>query len=385
MKSSRLFDRRAGYSLASLGLLLGMIVPSVLPAFASAAQLSSRSVALSSSAAGATNVSYEVKFTAATAAGGIVLEFCNDSPIPGQTCTPPVGFTAASAATATAGYAISGTPTANVVKLTKTIAASDVVDFTLTGLTNPTAATTSSTGLYTRILTYNGTFTGYTDSTTIGTPLDQGGVALAITSAIGVSAAVRESMTFCVSGQAPTKDCSGTNSPSMTLGEAVGSEKALSATAVSTGNVFAQLSTNAVNGAIVSLKSDATSCGGLYLNGDTSKCYLAPQTTPTSSTINAGDAKFGLTVGSVTDPSDATSTSGSLLPSGNYDSSHYFIDYAAGNGSGVTSTYGSPVFNSNSQPVNNKNIQMTFGASVSNTTPAGKYGATLNLIATGTF
>jgi len=31
------------------------------------------------------------------------------------------------------------------------------------------------------------------------------------------------------------------------------------------------------------------------------------------------------------------------------------------------------------------NVPITFGASISNTTPAGSYGATLGLIATGTY
>jgi hypothetical protein len=52
---------------------------------------------------------------------------------------------------------------------------------------------------------------------------------------------------------------------------------------------------------------------------------------------------------------------------------------------GVTSTYGDSLLDTANLPVNNKNVQITFGASVSNLTPAGLYSADLSLIATGKF
>ena len=67
MKSVRFFDRRAGYSLGAIGLLLGMVLPGVFPAFASAANLTSRSITLSNSSAGAASVSYELKATTTAA------------------------------------------------------------------------------------------------------------------------------------------------------------------------------------------------------------------------------------------------------------------------------------------------------------------------------
>jgi hypothetical protein len=164
---------------------------------------------------------------------------------------------------------------------------------------------------------------------------------------------------------------------------------ALNSSALSTGSVFAQLSSNALGGTIVNLKSDALGCGGLYLNGDTEECHIAPQNTPATS-FAAGEAKFGLKVGSATQAPtvDGLSSSGSgtfqIATGSNYHSTNYFIDYAEGDATGVTSTYGSPLLEGDG-PVDTMNVEVTFGASVTNNTPAGTYGATLSMIAVGTF
>jgi hypothetical protein len=51
----------------------------------------------------------------------------------------------------------------------------------------------------------------------------------------------------------------------------------------------------------------------------------------------------------------------------------------------VKSTYGDPILDTNGTGVNNGNVKLTFGASISNTTPAGKYSNAYSLIATGKF
>jgi len=196
-------------------------------------------------------------------------------------------------------------------------------------------------------------------------------------------------MSFCVSGADPTKNCTGVTDPSMTLGETSGSVTALSTTAVSTKNAYAQLSTNATGGAVVNLKSDAVDCGGLYRNGvsDATHCNIPPLTSAGS--ISAGTANFGVKVGNATNPSDAVAgdMTGTLSQSGSYSASNYYFGYTAGNATGVTGPYGDTIFQSGATPgpVSNKNVPLTFGATIGNSTPAGIYGAKLNLIATGTF
>ncbi|HSX15743.1 MAG TPA: hypothetical protein VLF40_03045 [Candidatus Saccharimonadales bacterium] len=386
--------------------------------------------------AAASGVSYDIKFTGASThdisgtnpnEGGVLIGFCSNSPLINTSCTHPAGLdttgvsvtnvkyngSAASGNGSAASLTFNGTAHSGV----KWTAGADytggqTLEMTLTGIHNPTAAGT----FYVRMTTYSDdtTLAGGTTATSLGTYMDDGAVALSTTSAVGVTAYVLESMTFCVSKgnmgdtgngsavssqAAPSENCgSGEAScpadpgcviaPSMTLGQQSGAVNALSPTAVSTGQTYAQLSTNAASGAIVNLKSDATSCGGLYRNGNTANCNIAPQTSSGSSTLVAGVSDFGLIVGSaaaapLVNGSGGTG-SGTITTGTGYDSSHYFIDYVAGNGTGVTSTFGSEIFHSTA-PVNNMNVPVTFGASISPTTPAGIYGATLNMIATGTF
>jgi len=423
MKLKKLLDRRAGYSLASLGLLLGMAAPAVVPAFASAELLTDRSITMSSSAVGATGVSYKVKFTAPTVIGadqdnegGVIIDFCSNTAVIGDSCDAPTGLNVnpgGSLTLADVKYndsdpasdgSISGT--GNHIEWTAGTAttAGATIELTLNGITNP-----SDVGVfYARITTYadKGDFDTYVDEEEVGAYADAGSVALAATAGIGVSGYVLESMIFCVSGDEPSVNCGidevncdpgggpvdegCVTAPNVVLGEEQAEGVfALVSNAVSTASIFAQLSSNASGGVVVNLKSDALGCGGLYLNGDTDECHIAPQTNSVS-TINPGDAKFGLKVGAAQaapltngNPGSGTGNFGVADGSG-YGDTNYFIDYAEGDATGVTSTYGSPLLQAEGS-VDNMNVEITFGASANNNTPAGAYGATLNMVAVGTF
>jgi hypothetical protein len=377
MNSIKLYKRQAGRFVAAATVLFAMFVP----ALASAAQVTERSIALSNSSASATGVSYTVNFTAVQAAGAFVVDFCSDSPVLGQTCTAPTGFNATAAASTTSGFT-SVTGATSKVTVTGTINASDVVSVAITGITNPSTAGP----LYARIVTYaNGTdAAGYTsaDPDAVGAHKDDGGVAVSITPTIGVSGAVLESMTFCVSSAAITDNCVTTSAPTLKIGEIVGSTQALDAAHVSTGDIYTQLSTNASNGAVVNLKSSATSCGGLINSSKPTGCYILPAL---GSDITAGQAKFGVKTATATNLDG--NSNGALQPvtGSGYSNSAYALNYVAGNATGVTSTYGDPFIDTNGAPANGKNMKLTFGASVSNSTPAGLYSADLSLVATGKF
>jgi hypothetical protein len=60
------------------------------------------------------------------------------------------------------------------------------------------------------------------------------------------------------------------------------------------------------------------------------------------------------------------------------------MGYAVGDTSGITGPYGDPIYSA-AGPVNQATANLTFGANISNVTPAGNYSAALNLIATGKF
>jgi len=372
-------DRRAAYVVTVFALVFAMIVP----ALASAAQITQRSITLSNSSAGTNGVTYQVDFTAASSAGAAVIEFCKNSPLIGAECTPP-GDTFTAEGAAASGFTVTGTE--NKVTLVGAIA-SGPRSIQITGINNPDVAGT----IYARILTYeNNTeaeaYTSEDPGTGNSAPIDTGSVAIAITPTVGVQGAVMESLQFCIAKNAITKGCGNIagagQTPTLALGEQVGDSFALQPGVISSGSIFTQLTTNAVGGAIVNLKS-AVDCGGLKRLGATS-CDIAPALT---NGLDTSSARFGLRTSAATDATDATGTeaTGTLVPIGNYNNTTYALNYLANNTSGVTSTYGDPLFSSDDAPVNNKNMQLTFGASITNETPAGLYSADLSLIATGKF
>lgn len=398
MKFIRSLDRRLTSAIACLGLFLASALPAVFPiAVYAQGTATVRSITMSSSVANAAGSTYRLQFkadTALDAGGGAIVEFCTNSPLISLTCTHPTGLTVAGIGTTgstTPGTASDFDSSGDHATIkwvsTGAISSGASVDVTFTNIHNPTAVGT----FYARITTYKAAnmsgANAYTAAETPGSFEDEGGVALATTQAIGVTAYVRESLTFCVSGSgpAPTVNCGVTSDPSMTLGELQGDgSHVLDVTKISTGTDYAQLSTNASQGAVVNLKSSTTGCGGLIRQGP-SNCDIKPQATASTGDVTAGSALFGIKFGTVADATGTGYVAGSLLPSGSYGSSKYFLDYQVGDTGGVTGPYGSAFFNSGGAPVSNKNMPFTFGVSPSNATPAGIYTATLNLIATGTF
>ncbi len=380
MKSIRFFDRRVGSSLAAIGMLLGLVVPAAVPAFASADVLETRSMAMSSSVADATGVTYEFSFNPTSAFQSLAVDFCTNSPILGEACTAPTGlnvgttfaFTTGSIGTITT---TGSTASAAVISGTAPTANANAVVFTMSGVHNPTAAES----FYARIYTY-ATTENYTDAETVGTHVDDGAVAVSTTDAIGISAAVRETLTFCVSAAEPTAACGGTTAPSLELGE--GTPKALVTGTVSTAGIYSQLSTNASSGAIVKM-TNSTGCGGLKRVGESGNvCAIQPQGALAAITTNQTDGKFGVRVGT---PAGVSGNNfGTVTADAAYaDATNYAMDNTT-SGNNVSSPYGDAVFASTA-PVSNINVPMTFAAVAGQTTPAGLYKANMNLIATGVY
>ena len=372
---SILKSRQLGLFAAAGALLLALVLPSIV----SAAQLTERSVTLSSSSKSATGVAYEIKFKSVGAAGAVLIDFCSNTPLIGEPCTPPTGFNAAGADN---GTTISAT--ASKVIVTQAVSAATATTVDLAGIVNP-----STVGpLYARIITYdNATNAALYDAEQTAAQdtnrVDEGGAAISITNTIGVSGAVLESMSFCVSGTTIADNCTGSiTAPTLKLGEQVGDAFALVPGVVSQGSIYTQISTNAATGAVVSLKSSTTSCGGLVRAGATN-CDIAPALTSDILT-NSATAKFGVKTAAAT---NGTGGSGTFQPAVGsiYTPTAFALDYIGTNATGVTSPFGDPFLDTANLPVNNKNMQLTFGATVTNQTPAGLYSADLSLIATGKF
>jgi hypothetical protein len=381
MGSFRVLSQRTGRMATLAALVVATLGQAVLPALASADGVTSRSIALSAATADASGVTYKVSFTAATGVGAYIVEFCSDSPVFGQTCTAPGGFSAASAALGADGTtATAVTGSANKLVVTNTIAAAGSVTDTFTGIHNPTLAGV----LYARIITFDdatNAAAATSDDDTGST--ESGSVAISITNDVSVSGAVQESMQLCASAAAMTTNCAGATAPSLKLANANG---ALDSTLL-TVPLYTQISTNASAGAVVSLKSDAAACGGLHRVGDaydTSHCFIKPSST----TVADGSGLFGLKL-SADDTSDATQGTFQKHTGSVYDTTNYKMGFDSAHPtapeSGVTSVYGDQILDTNGAPANSRNMTMTFGASASNMTPAGTYQTKLSLIATGTF
>lgn len=391
MTSLKTANRRVGSFFAVAALALATITPGLVPAFASAAQVTERSVTLSSSAASNPDTTYKFKFTPVSNAVAFVVEFCSDSPLIESTCTAPAGFTAASAAVTSdfsADWSADETTASaagsahNALVLTGAITAATEVEVDVEGITNPSQVQTH----FARIVTYsNATDAAAYTSTDLGdNAVDQGGAAFSITNTVGVSGAVLESMTFCVSGSAPADGCaSGVTPPTLKLGKDVGGVIALDNT-LSTGSIYTQLSTNASSGAVVNIKS-GNECGGLKRTTATDCDIAAAMASPAA----ANQPRIGITVAATNGTLDSGTSFGIMNVAGGgspfYNGTDYKFNYTSGGASGITSAFGDSILDTASKPVTNKNATITFGASVNAQTPAGLYANDYSLIATGKY
>ncbi len=359
MSSIKLSVRRAGSLFAAAALVLSAAVP----ALVSAATVTERSIALSSSVAEATDVSYDVNFTSPSATKTFVATFCTT---PADSCTAPTGLNLSGATTATTDYTVAN-KTANTVAVELTNA-STTVSVVIDDVVNPEAGT-----MYARIATYAEAYAS------LGSVVDTGNVAIAITSGFSVDTAVLEELTFCISGVDEGTDyCTDPDTVDGTLG----TDGVLGTSIGDDVDVYSYIATNANGGAVVSLKSDAEGCGGLLLEGTGSaadRCNISPLTTAGAIADNA--AVFGAKL-ALTQPAGSA---GQLALVGDWNATNYYMNYVNGDASGVTSPYGDPIYNTNDEPTDWGSAQLSFNANRSNLTPAGNYSANFSLIATGKF
>ena len=404
MTSFKLFNRRAGSLFAVAAIVLSAAMPAITPAFVSAEQVTERSIQLSSASAGATGVNYTVSFktVGATSIRSFIVEFCSNSPLYGEDCTAPSGLNVTTPTTSTADFTAGKVTSGNnnIAQATKSsaIATGETVTVAFGGLTNPSAAD----DIYARIVTFDteahaDDYVSNPVEPAVNTgKIDDGGVALSIVPSIGVSGVVLESMTFCVSGETIGANCVGTGAaapalaaPTVKLGTVIGDNTVLDAADTYEGTIYTQISTNAAGGAVVRLKSSALGCGGLVRAGAASNaagCGIAAAGAGGASLD--GLAQFGVKLGTAAGVGTSNGTV-RAFDSGSgafYTNSAFKLNYdSVGEEEGITSTYGDPILDTDGTTVNNMGMPLTFGASASNSTPAGRYSADLSLIATGTF
>ncbi len=378
--------RRAVYGFAALALAVAALVPG-LAGRASAAQVTTRSIQMSSSTASATST-YSVTYTpgGTTSTAGIVVDFCDNTPIIGDTsCTYPTGFSLGSATptvaftsgitttgwTATGVQGGAGGGSYQTLKLANSgspTVAGTAINFTISNVVNPSTANHS---FYARIVTFDtsANMANYTVSTTTRAAsfagmVDYGGIALSTATPINITARVMESLAFCVYKTTCGDD------PSMTLGH--GTNSILDNTAIDVGTAKFSVSTNAQSGADIRWKGDTLKSG----SNSIAAAGAGISTTPVTFTTGAGN----------------TAAFGAAVPAGTLGASTTASSYYNGNGTttfnlfaaNVTGTYGD-IIAQVTGPVNTSVTSVVFGAVANNTTPAGIYTATEQLIATGKF
>jgi hypothetical protein len=181
-----------------------------------AADLMPRSITMSDSAATAPGVSYDLSFTYATGGnvGSVLIQFCQEGPLPFTLCTQPAGFDASSVSlvnqTGEDGFTVFVGSTANEIILTRP--SSGVVggtpsNYTFEGVTNPSDEGT----LYARVLTF-------ASSDASGPATDTGGFALAINESPTITAEVPPFLTFCIGESIPGLDCGLATDPFSDMG-----------------------------------------------------------------------------------------------------------------------------------------------------------------------
>lgn len=384
-----------------------------------------------------TNVTYRVKFRAASSytIRGIVLDFCagtGGTPfVNDATCAAPTGFNVGT--TVDTGNYVYSNPaiTDTGLDTVNTWTAAPI-----TGMTSQAIAITNATGsALTAGNDYTFSVSGFTNSSTVGTFYarfitytsttgsiatyghaaagnyqDFGGFALSTAQIVEITAKVQETLTFCVSGTLdpapypattlmPPETCTTTAPPAITLGH--GTNNTLDSSQIDKNTVWTLASTNALRGITIRMHN-SNICGGLSTDGGTT-CAIPAVGAGTAGPINKGVAMFGMfcydsptgTLGTANLPivgasicnsnyNNATNTTfNNEAVTAGANNMYFGMDNSTLDNN-VTSLFGDTVAGSTA-PVSNVLNRFDFAATASDTTPAGIYKANLAMIATGTF
>lgn len=185
-----------------------------------AAKLTTRSVALSSSAPSAVaDHVFRFDIPSSSTLGSIEFEYCANDPFVGTACNAPAGFSASAAVlfsqSGETGFSIDASSTANRLVITRAAVASSPgqVQYGFTNITNPS---TPRQTVYVRVATF-----ASTDGT--GPRTDDGSVAFSLSGQLSTQGFVPPYIRFCV-GLTVALDCSSASGDYLNLGNLSTSE-----------------------------------------------------------------------------------------------------------------------------------------------------------------
>jgi hypothetical protein len=387
-KNKPLFLRGSALVLTA-ALAVASIVPAVLMGTANAGTLSARSIAMSDSTPGATNVTYSVTITpeqsGAHNVSGFVLEFCDNTPIDGDACEAAAGGAVTAGvdvpdgtAAALAGWVLDGSSTANELVFTRGAAnwtGGTPVTLNITGIENPSNVNAAGT-FYAKAYSYNLSATAQAyDDTTPGTYIDFGGFALSTATNLTVTAKVHERINFCVY----TTSC-GVGS-AVTLGDSNGVLDPAHDYSSTEGNF--SISTNAGSGAAIVMKGTTLKSGSNY---------IAPVASETAFNTGHGSEQFGICLwessGSGLTPAAAfngavaaATTECSSIGAGGVDAigATSLLNFGVADDTATSQTIATKLAGDASEAT------IAMAANIANSTEAGVYQTNLMFIATGTY
>ncbi len=398
-----------------------LVAASLLPALLNnsqvhADQITSRSIDVSSSQEGAVDVTYTVSFDTAAVGNpsteAVVVQYCSDSPIVGDSCAElnsfswfsPGGsndYTNISLANqaGVADWQVDSNTDAGTLVLTRTGGAAavptgttisfDVGDVAaFDGVVNPSVTNQS---YYMRVITY-ATAAGAQAYVTgsPGTHIDDGGLALSTAQQVTINARVQEKLIFCTSTALdPGAQCTGLSGSTVDLG--VLDTGTVNVASTESNPAYVQITTNASQGATISYIGDTLKVGSATcsdadtdLEGatevDTDVCinYDNDPTGGTYTTLLAPtNEQWGMAITAITD--DAAGATSNLAAIAAYDDTGAAGEYAF-DANTVTE-----IANTTNTVASSEQLEIDFAATAEITTPTGLYSSTLTFIATSTF
>jgi hypothetical protein len=252
------------------------------------AQLPFRSMQLSDDEA-SVSANYFLKFFSASPGtlGSIEIQFCSNSALIGDPCTPPVGFDDSAATlinqSGATGFSISNASTTNELILTRTPSAASTgfVTYEFSGVTNPS----SSGSYYVRVQTF-------ASNDVSGPATDFGSMAIDILNNIAISTEVPPYLIFCTGVTITGFNCANAEGDFIDFGE-------LSFTKASSASSQMLIATNAQSGYGITVDGPTMASGTNIITGLTTGDVSRP-----------GNGQFGFNLSANSTPSGGSDPSG---------------------------------------------------------------------------
>lgn len=284
--------------------------------------------------------------------GSIAIEFCSNSPVPNDICTPPTGINASGVVlglqTGETGFSVHGNTTSNRVVLSRTPSnpAQITTTYDLQNIVNPSVNGTAFVRLYL-----------YSSTNGSGSEYEAGGIAIYINEAITIGAEVPPSLRFCVGVTIVGLDCASADSFFIDFGFLSTNGPRFATSQFLAG-------TNAEFGYSISISGTTLTSGSNTITAMNSPAPSIP-----------GTSQFGFNLRANTVPAQGSNRvgPGTALAAARYNTPN---QYAFGNGDLLASVPNSD---------DNSKFTVSYITNIAGTEPGGVYATTLSFICLGNF